>query len=132
MASLSAPPERTTQSIALVQSVQILGQMVGPALGGVMADHLGIRAAFFGSSALAVIAGFNMLVWQQRFPQIWRVVLSCLSLMPRFLSWRSWLALVALPYSSIAILYSSLVLYAWLSDSLMAVCSRCPTAWVAP
>src|SRR5215813_3631542 len=62
LASLSAPPERTTRSIALVQSVQILSLMVGPALGGLMADHLGIRAAFFGSSALAVVAGLNMLL----------------------------------------------------------------------
>src|SRR5437870_5388509 len=31
MASLSAPPERTTHAIALVLSAQILGQMVGPA-----------------------------------------------------------------------------------------------------
>ena len=62
LASMSAPPERTTRSIALVQSVQILSLMVGPALGGLMADHLGIRAAFFGSSALAVVAGLNMLL----------------------------------------------------------------------
>src|SRR2546430_5029154 len=42
--------------------LQILGLMVGPALGGLLADHLGIRAAFVGSSGLAVIAGLNILL----------------------------------------------------------------------
>jgi DHA1 family multidrug resistance protein-like MFS transporter len=68
LASLSAPPERTTRAIALVQSAQILGQMVGPAFGGLMADHFGIRAAFFGSSGLAVVAGVNMLLMYQESP----------------------------------------------------------------
>ena len=68
LASLSAPPERTTRAIAMVQSAQILGQMVGPALGGLMADHFGIRAAFFGSSGLAVVAGCNMLLMYQESP----------------------------------------------------------------
>jgi DHA1 family multidrug resistance protein-like MFS transporter len=36
--------------------------MVGPALGGLLADHVGIRAAFIGASALAVVAGLNMLL----------------------------------------------------------------------
>jgi DHA1 family multidrug resistance protein-like MFS transporter len=62
LASLSAPPEYLTRAIALTQSAQILGLMVGPALGGLLADHFGIRAAFVGSSALAVIAGVNMLL----------------------------------------------------------------------
>src|SRR5262250_2709818 len=68
LASLSAPPEQTTRAIALVQSAQILGQMVGPALGGLMADHYGIRAAFWGSSGLAVVAGCNMLLMYQEAP----------------------------------------------------------------
>src|SRR5262245_48756002 len=68
LASLSAPPERTTRAIALVQSAQILGQMVGPAIGGLMADHWGIRAAFWGSSGLAVVAGCNMLLMYQESP----------------------------------------------------------------
>ena len=62
LASLSAPPEYLTRAIAMAQSTQILGLMVGPALGGLLADHFGIRAAFVGSSGLAVIAGLNMLL----------------------------------------------------------------------
>ena len=68
LASLSAPPEQTTRAIALVQSAQILGQMLGPAFGGLLADHWGIRAAFWGSSALAVVAGGNMLLMYQEAP----------------------------------------------------------------
>jgi MFS transporter, DHA1 family, multidrug resistance protein len=68
LASLSAPPEQTTRAIALVQSAQILGQMVGPAFGGLVADHWGIRAAFVGSSGLAVVAGVHMLLMYQESP----------------------------------------------------------------
>ena len=62
LASLSAPPEYLARAIAMVQSTQILGLMVGPALGGLLADHFGIRAAFVGSSGLAIIAGLNILL----------------------------------------------------------------------
>ena len=62
LASLSAPPEYLTRAIAMAQSTQILGLMVGPALGGLLADHFGIRAACVGSSGLAIIAGLNMLL----------------------------------------------------------------------
>jgi DHA1 family multidrug resistance protein-like MFS transporter len=62
LASLSAPPERMTQAIGMAQSTQILGLMVGPILGGLLADHFGVRAAFVGASGLAVIAGLNMLL----------------------------------------------------------------------
>src|SRR5262245_18292420 len=40
LASLSAPPEYLTRAIALAQSTQILGLMVGPPLGGLLADQL--------------------------------------------------------------------------------------------
>jgi MFS transporter, DHA1 family, multidrug resistance protein len=62
LASLSAPPEHLTRAIAMAQSTQILGLVVGPALGGLLADQLGIRAAFVGASGLAIIAGINMLL----------------------------------------------------------------------
>jgi DHA1 family multidrug resistance protein-like MFS transporter len=62
LASLSAPPEYLTRAIAMAQSTQIFGLMVAPALGGLLADHFGIRAAFVGSSGLAIVAGLNMLL----------------------------------------------------------------------
>jgi MFS family permease len=68
LASLSAPPAQTTRAIALVQSAQILGQMVGPAFGGLVADHWGIRAAFLGASGLALVAGVQMLLLYQEAP----------------------------------------------------------------
>jgi DHA1 family multidrug resistance protein-like MFS transporter len=46
----------------MAQTTQILGLVVGPALGGLLADHFGIRAAFIGASGLAVVAGLNMLL----------------------------------------------------------------------
>ena len=60
LASMSSPPERTTRSIALIQSAQIVSLIVGPALGGLVADHLGIRAAFLGSAALSAFAFVTM------------------------------------------------------------------------
>jgi predicted MFS family arabinose efflux permease len=36
--------------------------MVGPALGRLLADHVGIRAAFVGASGLALVARLNMLL----------------------------------------------------------------------
>jgi DHA1 family multidrug resistance protein-like MFS transporter len=62
LASMSTPPDRTTRAIGLVQSAHILGLMVGPALGGIVADRLGLRAAFVGSSIIAAAAGVNMLI----------------------------------------------------------------------
>jgi DHA1 family multidrug resistance protein-like MFS transporter len=62
LASLSAPPESLTRAIARAQSTPILGFMVGPALGGLLADHFGLRAAFVGSRGLAMIAGLNRLL----------------------------------------------------------------------
>lgn len=68
LATLSAPPDRTTRSIGLVQSAQILGLLVGPALGGLVADRFGLRTAFLGSSVLAVLAGVNMLLMYREPP----------------------------------------------------------------
>lgn len=53
LASMSAPPEKTTRAIGMVQSAQIISLMVGPAMGGLVADHLGIRATFLTSAGLA-------------------------------------------------------------------------------
>src|SRR5262249_60466303 len=64
----SPPPEQTPRAIPRVQSAQILGQMLGPAFGGLLADPWGIRAAFWGSSALAVVAVCNMLLMYQEAP----------------------------------------------------------------
>jgi MFS transporter, DHA1 family, multidrug resistance protein len=46
MAAESAPRDRMPQSIGLVQTAQRLGPAVGPVIGGVLADVVGLRRAF--------------------------------------------------------------------------------------
>ena len=60
LASMSSPPERTTRSIALIQSAQIVSLIVGPAMGGLVADHVGIRATFLASAGLSGFAFVTM------------------------------------------------------------------------
>lgn len=59
LASVSAPPDRMPAVIAMLQSAQLLSNAVGPAAGGYVASHFGIRYAFFvtaGMCALALVA----------------------------------------------------------------------------
>jgi DHA1 family multidrug resistance protein-like MFS transporter len=56
LATVSAPRERTSVAIARVQGAQLLSVAVGPAVGGVVASHLGIRPAFFVTAGMCVIA----------------------------------------------------------------------------
>src|SRR5204862_14767 len=59
LASVSAPVNRVPTVIAMLQSAQLLSNAVGPAAGGYVASHFGIRYAFFvtaGMCALALIA----------------------------------------------------------------------------
>jgi DHA1 family multidrug resistance protein-like MFS transporter len=68
MATSLAPREQTGRAVGLVQSAQILSAAVGPFVGGLLADVIGIRrtflvTAFFCAIALAVIA------WGYREPR---------------------------------------------------------------
>jgi DHA1 family multidrug resistance protein-like MFS transporter len=59
LASVSAPADRVPSVIAMLQSAQLLSNAVGPAAGGYVASHFGIRYAFFvtaGMCALALVA----------------------------------------------------------------------------
>ena len=59
LASVAAPRDRVPYAISVVQSAQLLSVAVGPAAGGYVASHFGIRYAFFvtaGMCALALIA----------------------------------------------------------------------------
>ena len=59
LASVSAPPDKVPVAIAMLQSAQLLSTAVGPAAGGYVASHFGIRYAFFvtaGMCALALVA----------------------------------------------------------------------------
>jgi DHA1 family multidrug resistance protein-like MFS transporter len=56
MAAESAPRERTAYAIGTVQTAQRLGPAVGPIIGGVVAQIVGLRRAFLITSAFYVVA----------------------------------------------------------------------------
>ena len=56
MAADSAPREHTAYAIGVVQTAQRLGPALGPVIGGVVAQAVGLRHAFFVTSAFYVIA----------------------------------------------------------------------------
>ena len=56
MAAESAPRERTAYAIGTVQTAQRLGPAVGPIIGGVIAQIVGLRQAFLGTSMFYVVA----------------------------------------------------------------------------
>jgi MFS transporter, DHA1 family, multidrug resistance protein len=47
IASSSAPPEELGSSLGIVQTGQILGMVLGPLLGGVIAEAIGMRSSFY-------------------------------------------------------------------------------------
>ena len=56
MAADSAPTEHTAYAIGVVQTAQRLGPALGPVIGGAVAHAVGLRHAFFVTSAFYVIA----------------------------------------------------------------------------
>jgi MFS transporter, DHA1 family, multidrug resistance protein len=56
VASVSAPREKVSVAIGRVQSAQLLSAAVGPAAGGFVASHFGIRAAFFVTASMCALA----------------------------------------------------------------------------
>jgi len=52
MATSLAPREETGRAVGMVQSAQILSAAVGPFVGGLLADWIGIRATFWITAAL--------------------------------------------------------------------------------
>lgn len=66
LANLHAPPERKGGIIAIASSMTILGNMLGPILGGYVAAYTGIREMFLVNSALALAVTF--VVWRYMNP----------------------------------------------------------------
>jgi DHA1 family multidrug resistance protein-like MFS transporter len=62
VASVSAPRERVPAAIGMVQSAQLLSGAVGPAAGGYVASHFGIRHAFFVTAVMCALASACLLV----------------------------------------------------------------------
>ena len=56
MAAESAPRERTAYAIGTVQTAQRLGPALGPIIGGVVAQLVGLRHAFLVTSVFYVVA----------------------------------------------------------------------------
>jgi DHA1 family multidrug resistance protein-like MFS transporter len=56
MAADSAPKEQTAYAIGFVQTAQRLGPALGPVIGGIVAQAVGIRNAFFVTASFYVIA----------------------------------------------------------------------------
>jgi DHA1 family multidrug resistance protein-like MFS transporter len=68
VASVSAPRERVPAAIGLVQSAQLLSVAVGPAVGGYVASHLGIRYAFFATAGLCALALVGLVLLFREIP----------------------------------------------------------------
>ena len=69
MAADSAPPDRMAYAIGVVQTAQRLGPALGPVIGGVVAQLVGLRRAFFVTSAFYVIAVVLVfLLYTERLP----------------------------------------------------------------
>jgi DHA1 family multidrug resistance protein-like MFS transporter len=70
VASVSAPREKVATAIARVQGAQLLSVAVGPAVGGLAAEHLGIRPAFYVTAALCAVSliALIFLFEEQRSP----------------------------------------------------------------
>ncbi|HXU89981.1 MAG TPA: MFS transporter [Methylomirabilota bacterium] len=61
VASVSAPRDKVPTAIGMVQSAQLLSAAVGPAAGGYVASHFGIRYAFFVTAAMCALALFTLI-----------------------------------------------------------------------
>ncbi len=62
LASVSCPRDKMPVAIGRVQSAQLLSVAVGPAAGGYVASHFGIRYAFFGTAGLCVLSLIGLVV----------------------------------------------------------------------
>jgi DHA1 family multidrug resistance protein-like MFS transporter len=69
MATSLAPREQTGRSVGMIQAAQILSAAVGPLVGGLLADTVGIRATCLATSALCAAALALVVVYYQEPPR---------------------------------------------------------------
>ncbi|PYN93189.1 MAG: hypothetical protein DMD91_30695 [Candidatus Rokuibacteriota bacterium] len=62
VATVSAPREKVSVAIARVQNAQLISVAGGPAIGGLVASHLGTRVAFFITAAMCALALVALIV----------------------------------------------------------------------
>jgi DHA1 family multidrug resistance protein-like MFS transporter len=60
LTNLNAPPERRGGIIAVASSMTVLGNMIGPMIGGFVAGHFGITASFVANSCMLI--GMSLIV----------------------------------------------------------------------
>jgi len=68
MAAESAPRERMAQAIGSVQTAQRLGPALGPVIGGIVAELVGLRRAFFVTAGFYALAFVLVLVMYRERP----------------------------------------------------------------
>ena len=69
LASVSCPRDKVPVAIGRVQSAQLLSAAVGPAAGGYVASHFGIRYAFFVTAGLCAVSLVGLvLLFQEARP----------------------------------------------------------------
>ena len=62
LATTAAPKDKVPAAIGMVQSAQLLSVAVGPAIGGYVASHFGIRYAFFATAGLCAVALVGLII----------------------------------------------------------------------
>src|SRR5262245_49519806 len=94
MAAESAPPDQIATAIGWVQTAQRLGPALGPVLGGLLAQAVGIRSTFFVSAGVYMLAFLLVLVGYREARTRWlsdadeiaaRVTFRTLARLPHFL-----------------------------------------------
>lgn len=69
MATSLAPREETGRAVGLVQAAQILSAAVGPFLGGLLADAIGIRQTFLVTAGVCALALAFLVAWYEEAPR---------------------------------------------------------------
>lgn len=69
MATSLAPREETGRAVGLVQAAQILSAAVGPFVGGLLADMIGIRQTFLVTAGVCALALAFMAAWYEEAPR---------------------------------------------------------------
>jgi MFS family permease len=69
MATSLAPREETGRAVGLIQAAQILSAAIGPFVGGLLADAIGIRATFLVTAAVCAVALALVALWYRDAPR---------------------------------------------------------------
>ncbi|MBB6453806.1 MFS family permease [Salirhabdus euzebyi] len=66
----AAPVSIQGEVLGYNMSLRFLGNIIGPALGGIIAGYLGISSVFFITSGLLLMSGFLLIITMQRHPKV--------------------------------------------------------------